>query len=102
MLDRSDYPQTIRLKMQNCRKRFHNTAQLSANSRYRNNPTSEFFQEENRIIVEFLIATLLTEAALKSGALIMTRFCAEYGKDVFTVLGSIHSSAYSKGINDLA
>ncbi|OEG70034.1 hypothetical protein ATZ36_06405 [Candidatus Endomicrobiellum trichonymphae] len=43
---------------------------------------------------------LLTEAALKSGALITTGLCTEYGKDVFAVPGSIYSSA-SKGANEL-
>jgi DNA processing protein len=64
-------------------------------------PDKGTFPRRNRIIAEFSIATLITEASLKRRALITTGFCAEYGKDVFTVPGSIYSNAYSKGINDL-
>ncbi|BAV59215.1 DNA-processing protein DprA [Candidatus Endomicrobiellum trichonymphae] len=66
----------------------------------RKQPDRGTFPRRNRIIAGFSRATLLTEAALKSGALITARFCAEYGKDVFAVPGSIYSSI-SKGTNEL-
>jgi DNA processing protein len=66
----------------------------------RKQPDKGTFPRRNRIIAGFSRATLLTEAALKSGALITAGFCAEYGKDVFAVPGSIYSSV-SKGTNKL-
>ena len=66
----------------------------------RKQPDRRTFPRRNRIIAGFSRATLLTEAALKSGALITAGFCAEYGKDVFAVPGSIYSSI-SKGTNEL-
>jgi DNA processing protein len=43
---------------------------------------------------------LLTEAVIKSGAIITVRFCAEYEKGVFAVPGNIYSTV-SKGTNEL-
>jgi predicted Rossmann fold nucleotide-binding protein DprA/Smf involved in DNA uptake len=60
-------------------------------------PDRGTFLRRNKIIARFFRATLLTETALKSGALITVGFCAEYGKDVFSVPGgAYYSSAYQK------
>ncbi|MCL2389824.1 MAG: DNA-processing protein DprA [Endomicrobia bacterium] len=58
------------------------------------------FPRRNRIIAALSKATLVTEAAQKSGAVITARFAAEYGKDVFAVPGSVYS-VLSKGANSL-
>jgi len=63
-------------------------------------PDRMSFPRRNRIIAGFSRLTLITEAGLGSGAIITARFCAEYGKDVFAVPGSIYSNA-SKGANEL-
>lgn len=63
-------------------------------------PDKSSFPRRNRIIAAFSKATLVVEAALPSGALTTARFCAEYGKDVFAVPGSIYSDS-SKGTNML-
>ncbi|MDR1086989.1 MAG: DNA-processing protein DprA [Endomicrobium sp.] len=63
-------------------------------------PDKGTFPRRNRIIAGFSRATLLTEAGIGSGATITARFCAEYGKDVFAIPGSIYSKV-SKGTNDL-
>jgi DNA processing protein len=63
-------------------------------------PEKGTFPRRNRIIAGLPKATLLTEAGIGSGATITARFCAEYGKDVFAVPGSIYSNV-SKGTNDL-
>ncbi|GHT59573.1 DNA processing protein DprA [Endomicrobiia bacterium] len=63
-------------------------------------PDKGTFPRRNRIIAGFSKATLLTEAALGSGACITARICADYGKDVFSVPGNIYSNV-SKGTNKL-
>jgi DNA processing protein len=63
-------------------------------------PDKGTFPRRNRIIAGLSKATLLTEARIGSGATITVRFCADYGKDVFAVPGSIYSNV-SKGTNDL-
>ncbi|MDR2351358.1 MAG: DNA-processing protein DprA [Endomicrobium sp.] len=63
-------------------------------------PDKGTFPRRNRIIAGLSKATLLTEAGIGSGAIITARFCADYGKDVFAVPGSIYSNV-SKGTNDL-
>jgi DNA processing protein len=63
-------------------------------------PDKGTFPRRNRIIAGFSKATLLTEAALGSGASITARLCADYGKDVFSVPGNIYSNV-SKGTNKL-
>ncbi|MDR2812150.1 MAG: DNA-processing protein DprA [Endomicrobium sp.] len=63
-------------------------------------PEKGTFPRRNRIIAGLSKATLLTEAGIGSGATITARFCADYGKDVFAVPGSIYSNV-SKGTNDL-
>jgi len=46
------------------------------------------------------VATLVVEAGIASGAMITARICADYGKDVFAVPGSIYSKQ-SQGPNYL-
>ncbi|MDR2436673.1 MAG: DNA-processing protein DprA [Endomicrobium sp.] len=53
-------------------------------------PGKGTFPRRNRIIAGLSKVMLLTEAGIGSGATITARFCAEYGKDVFAVPGSIY------------
>lgn len=63
-------------------------------------PQKYFFVARNRIIAGLCQATLIAEAAQKSGALITADFATEYNRQVFAIPGSI-LSAQSVGTNTL-
>ncbi len=63
-------------------------------------PQKYFFVARNRIIAGLCQATLIAEAAQKSGALITADFAVEYNRQVFAIPGSILSSQ-SIGANNL-
>ncbi len=63
-------------------------------------PLPANFVLRNRLIAGMSLATVIIEAAKKSGSLITANFAVEYGREVMAVSGPI-TSIYCEGVKDL-
>lgn len=63
-------------------------------------PNGKYFPQRNRIISGLSQATLVVEAAVRSGSLVTARHASEQGKDVLAVPGSLHNPM-AAGTNSL-
>jgi DNA processing protein len=63
-------------------------------------PLPHHFPRRNRIIAGLCLGVLIVEAALRSGSLLTARLCADAGREVFALPGSIHAPL-ARGCHEL-
>lgn len=81
------YPKSHRHLYQQIQKHGLIVSEYPLNSK----PIAEHFPQRNRIISGLSRATLVVEAALRSGSLITARLANEQGRDVFAIPNSIYN-----------